>query len=86
MSLPVSSQDMLKSTKTARVRDVMMEGDTTFLWMPSINNKTEKDVEKNLYTKEIYGKEHINRMVVMFITWSVKSVNMILPLYTRIIK
>lgn len=33
---------MLKSDKTMRVRDVMIEGKTTFLWIPTMNSKTER--------------------------------------------
>ena len=51
MSLPVSSHDMLKSTKTARVLDVMMEGETTFLWIPIMKSKTEKKEKKRKLMK-----------------------------------
>ncbi|MPC29949.1 hypothetical protein E2C01_023203 [Portunus trituberculatus] len=40
ISLPVSSQDMLKSTSTALVREVIMEGDTTFLCIPRMKRIT----------------------------------------------
>lgn len=39
ISLPVSSQDMLKSERTVRVREVIIDGETTFLWMPIIKSK-----------------------------------------------
>lgn len=34
MSFPVSSQDILNSLSTSRVRDVIIEAATTFLWTP----------------------------------------------------
>lgn len=39
ISLPVSSQDILKSERTVRVREVIIEGETTFLWMPIMKSK-----------------------------------------------
>lgn len=42
ISLPVSSQDILKSLSTSRVRDVSICGAITNLCMPKINNVTVK--------------------------------------------
>lgn len=46
ISFPVSSQDMLKSERTMRVREVMIEGKTTFLWIPTMNSKTRENAAK----------------------------------------
>lgn len=40
MSLPPSSHDMLKSERTLRTRDTMIEGVITLLWMPIKNRIT----------------------------------------------
>lgn len=42
ISLPVSSQDMLNSASTLRVRDVMICGAITSLWIPNTNRSTAK--------------------------------------------
>lgn len=46
ISLPVSSQDILKSTSTALVLEVMMEGDTTFLCIPKMNRMISDEAAK----------------------------------------
>lgn len=43
ISFPESSQDMLKSLSTARVRLVMMCGATTSLWTPNANSITGRE-------------------------------------------
>lgn len=42
INFPVSSQDILKSFKTERVRAVIILGAITFLCTPSMNSSTEK--------------------------------------------
>lgn len=51
MSFPVSSHDILKSHKTSRVRDVMIEAAITRLWTPSIKIITKKNIKVTIKTK-----------------------------------
>ena len=55
ISFPVSSQDILKSCRTDRVRDVKICGAITNLWIPKANKNTENNKfinKKNVATIE----------------------------------
>jgi len=45
INFPVSSQDILKSTRTERVRVVIIDGATTRLWMPIRNSRISMALE-----------------------------------------